>query len=53
MSREVDAAAAIAARGFPAAVSLRVPLLIADGTRPDNSGRWQLPWPGAPARSIR
>ena len=42
MLRVVDAAAAIAARGFPAAVSLRVPLLIADDARPANSGRWQL-----------
>jgi predicted acetyltransferase len=42
MLRVVDAAAAVAARGFPAAVSLRVPLLIADDARPANSGRWQL-----------
>jgi predicted acetyltransferase len=42
MLRLVDVRAAIAARGFPAAVSLRVPLLIADGTRPANSGRWEL-----------
>jgi len=38
----VDAPAAIAARGFPAAVSLSVPLLIADHARPANSGRWDL-----------
>jgi hypothetical protein len=38
----VDAPAAIAARGFPAAVSLTVPLLIADQARPANSGRWDL-----------
>jgi Sterol carrier protein domain len=38
----VDAPAAIAARGFPAATSLRVPLRIADGARPANSGHWQL-----------
>ena len=42
MLRVVDAPAAIAARGFPAAVSARVPVRIADGTRPANSGRWQL-----------
>ena len=42
MLRVVDAPAAIAARGFPAAVSLTVPLLIADPTRPANSGRWDL-----------
>ncbi len=42
MLRVVDAPAAIAARGFPAATSLTVPLRIADETRPANSGRWQL-----------
>ena len=42
MLRVVDAPAAIAARGFPAATSLSVPLDIADGTRPANSGRWEL-----------
>jgi predicted acetyltransferase len=42
MLRVVDAPAAIAARGFPAAVSLTVPLLVADQGRPANSGRWDL-----------
>jgi predicted acetyltransferase len=42
MLRVVDAPAAIAARGFPSAVSLTVPLAIADATRPANSGRWAL-----------
>jgi predicted acetyltransferase len=42
MLRVVDASAAIAARGFPAATSLSVPLDIADGTLPANSGRWEL-----------
>jgi len=42
MLRVVDAPAAIAARGFPAATSLTVPLRIADETRPANSGRWRL-----------
>jgi predicted acetyltransferase len=42
MLRVIDAPAAIAARGFPAAVSLTAPLLIADDTRPANSGRWDL-----------
>ncbi len=42
MLRVVDAPAAIAARGFPAAVSLTIPLRIADAARPGNSGRWQL-----------
>jgi predicted acetyltransferase len=42
MLRVVDAPAAIAARGFPAATSLSVPLDIADGTLPANAGRWEL-----------
>jgi predicted acetyltransferase len=42
MLRVVDAPSAIAARGFPPAVSLSVPLVISDHTRPANSGRWQL-----------
>jgi len=42
MLRVVDAPAAIAARGFPPAVSLSVPLVITDTARPANSGRWQL-----------
>jgi predicted acetyltransferase len=42
MLRVVDAPAAVAARGFPAAVWLTVPLLITDDARPANSGRWEL-----------
>jgi predicted acetyltransferase len=42
MLRVVDAPAAIAARGFPAGVSISVPLVINDHTRPANNGRWQL-----------
>jgi predicted acetyltransferase len=42
MLRVVDAPAAIAARGFPAAVSCTVPLAIHDDARPANSGRWAL-----------
>jgi predicted acetyltransferase len=42
MLRVVDAPAAIAARGFPAGVSVSVPLVINDPTRPANNGRWQL-----------
>jgi predicted acetyltransferase len=42
MLRVVDAPAAIAARGFPSAVSLSVPLAITDAARPANSGRWRL-----------
>jgi len=42
MLRVVDAPAAIAARGFPAGLSLTVPLAITDDARPANSGRWEL-----------
>jgi predicted acetyltransferase len=42
MLRVVDAPAAIAARGFPRAVSAAVPLVITDAARPANSGRWRL-----------
>jgi predicted acetyltransferase len=42
MLRVVDAPAAIAARGFPGAVSAVVPLAITDAARPANSGRWRL-----------
>ena len=42
MLRVVDGPAAIAARGFPPAVSVSVPLEVHDQARPANSGRWQL-----------
>jgi len=42
MLRVVDAPAAIAARGFPEAVSVHVVLHIDDRTRPANSGLWDL-----------
>jgi predicted acetyltransferase len=42
MLRVVDAPAAIAARGFPPAVSMRMPLSIVDQSRPANSGTWML-----------
>ncbi len=42
MLRVVDGPAAIAARGFPPAVSAAVPLEVNDPARPANSGRWQL-----------
>jgi predicted acetyltransferase len=42
MLRVVDAPAAIAARGFPPAVSLRVPLRVIDAARPANAGTWEL-----------
>jgi predicted acetyltransferase len=42
MLRVVDAPSAIAARGFPPAVSVSVPFEVRDRARPANSGRWQL-----------
>jgi GNAT superfamily N-acetyltransferase len=42
MLRVVDGPAAIAARGFPPAVSVSVPVEIHDRARPANSGHWQL-----------
>ena len=42
MLRLVDAPAAIAARGFPPAVSATVPLDIEDQACPANTGSWQL-----------
>jgi predicted acetyltransferase len=42
MLRVVDAPAAIAARGFPPAVSMRTALTITDQARPVNSGTWML-----------
>ncbi|MBO0874185.1 MAG: GNAT family N-acetyltransferase [Pseudonocardia sp.] len=42
MLRVVDAPGAIAARGFPPAVTLSLPLVISDHARPANSGHWQL-----------
>ena len=42
MLRVIDAPAAIAARGFPPAVSAAVPVEINDHARPANSGTWQL-----------
>ena len=41
MLRLIDAPAAVAARGFPAAVSLSVPLAVTDQARQANSGPWQ------------
>jgi hypothetical protein len=42
MLRIVDAAAAIAGRGFPALAELAVALQIDDATRPGNAGLWTL-----------
>jgi predicted acetyltransferase len=42
MLRVIDLPAAIAARGFPAAVSARVHLRVTDQARPANTGSWRL-----------
>ncbi len=42
MLRVLDAPAAIAARGFPAGLSIEVPLVVDDGQRPGNAGAWRL-----------
>jgi predicted acetyltransferase len=42
MLRVIDARAAIAARGYPAAVAISAQLELADEVRPGNSGRWAL-----------
>ncbi len=42
MLRIVDAPAAIGARGFPAGVSVSVPLEVVDPVLPANAGRWRL-----------
>ncbi len=53
MLRLVDAPAAIAARGYPPAVSLSVQLDIADPDLPGNSGRWTLQVTGGTGRLQR
>ena len=42
MLRIVDPAAAVAARGFPAGVTVSVPLELADPALPANAGHWRL-----------
>ena len=42
MLRVLDAPAAVAARGFPAAVSVDVPVIVDDEQRPGNAGSWRL-----------
>jgi predicted acetyltransferase len=42
MLRVVGAPAAVAARGFPAGLSVSVPLAISDKDRPGNAGQWRL-----------
>ena len=53
MLRLVDAPAAIAARGYPPAVSLSVLLDIADPAMPGNAGRWALEVSGGTGRLAR
>jgi predicted N-acetyltransferase YhbS len=53
MFRLVDAPAAIAARGYPPAVSLSVELDIADPELPGNAGRWTLQVTGGTGRLQR
>jgi predicted acetyltransferase len=53
MLRVLDAPAAIAARGFPAAVSVDVPLVIEDESRPGNAGAWRLTVDGGEGRLER
>lgn len=53
MLRVLDAPAAIAARGFPAAVSVDVPLVIDDAHRPRNAGGWRLTVEGGKGRLER
>jgi predicted acetyltransferase len=53
MLRVVDAAAAVAARGFPPGLSLSVPLDISDRSRPANTGHWQLTVAGGTGTLIR
>lgn len=53
MLRIIDAPAAIAARGYPGAATLQVPLEIADAQLPANSGGWMLEVSGGEGRLLR
>ena len=53
MLRLVDAGAAVAARGFPAAVSVSVPLQVTDSVLPANSGLWTLEVSGGQGKLAR
>lgn len=53
MLRVLDAPAAIAARGFPTAVSVDVPLVIDDAQCPRNAGGWHLAVTGGEGRLER
>jgi predicted acetyltransferase len=53
MLRVLDAPAAVAARGFPEAVSLDVPLIVEDEQRPGNTGHWHLTVGGGRGRLER
>jgi predicted acetyltransferase len=53
MLRVLDAPAAIAGRGYPAAVAVDVPLVIEDELRPGNAGAWRLTVAGGEGRLER
>lgn len=53
MLRIVDAPAAIAGRGYPEPVSLRVPVELTDAALPANSGRWLLEICGGEGKLLR
>jgi predicted acetyltransferase len=53
MLRIIDAPAAIAGRGYPAAVSLEAPVQVTDTGLPPNSGRWRLQVSGGQGKLLR
>jgi predicted acetyltransferase len=53
MLRVLDAAAAVAARGFPEGLSAEAPLAIDDDLRPGNTGGWRLSVSGGAGRLER
>ena len=53
MLRLVDVPEAIAARGFPMSAQLSLPLWIEDGSRPGNSGLWELSVTGGRGTMVR
>jgi predicted acetyltransferase len=53
MLRVVDAPAAVSARGFPAGVSVSVPLDLADPVLPANAGHWRLEVAGGRGTLLR
>lgn len=53
MLRVRDAEQAVAARGFPAGVTIDVPLTVTDEQRPGNAGAWRLSVDGGAGRLTR